>query len=594
MAATKIGNLRKLMQQHHLDAYVVPGTDQHQNEYLPALWKRREWISGFTGSAGTVVVTRELAGLWTDFRYYLQAEQQLAGSGIVLFRLGQPDVPDPWQWLAMELEPGMRVGIDPRLITARKAAHVLKMFRPGGLNLQFLEDNLVDRIWENRPGLPLRPAVPHPESCSGEPVVSKLQRLRTELEKRHCAVIVLSKLDSIAWLYNLRGTDIAFNPVVIAYALVTQTTASLFISPGQVTAELEQHLAGLVEICKYTDFKGTLTEYNRRKLSFLVDDTHNSAWVTSLIDGDRLFTGTCPVIYFKAVKNTIEIKNFQQAHIRDGVALVKFLFWLEQAVPAGGVTEASAAEKLRQFRMEQAMYREESFPAISAYKDHAAIVHYDLEGKQGYTLESVGLYLIDSGAHYLDGTTDITRTIALGEPTTEQQENFTRVLKGHIDLAQCSFPEGTQGIQLDAIARKPLWDHGLDYGHGTGHGIGSYLNVHEGPHAISQARGVLVKLQPGMFCSNEPGYYKAGEYGIRIENIVYIARDEDKSSAGQVFYKFKTISLCPIDLRLVKKTMLSPGQLAFLNAYHQVVRQQLSPFLDTVQQNWLDQATRPL
>jgi len=586
----KIAQLRMLMNEHGIAAYVIPGSDEHQNEYLPALWKRREWISGFTGSAGTVIITANKAGLWTDSRYFLQAEEQLKGSEFTLFKQGAPDVPDTWEWLKYALTPGTCVGIDPRLVTYYNAKRARRLFRHRGLQFKFIEDNLVDRIWKDQPGLPLQLCVPHPIRYSGETTASKLARVRQEIQKENCNAIVFSKLDSIAWLFNIRGNDIPYNPLVIAYAIITDTTAELFISDEKITSECRQQLAEDAILFDYTQFKTRLITYKEKK--FWIDEKNTSIWVVDLLNRKRLFFGECPVMHFKAVKNDVEIANFCKAHLRDGAAMVKFLHWLDTNVASGTVTEASAALQLENFRAQNELFKEASFPTISAYNAHGAIVHYSHTAETNVTLKAPGLYLLDSGAHYLDGTTDITRTIAFGMPSSEQRECFTRVLQGHIELALARFPEGTLGIQLDTIARKPLWDIGLDYGHGTGHGIGSYLCVHEGPHSISQSRGVLVKLKAGMICTNEPGYYKTGEYGIRIENVIYVCADEQEKD--NTFFQFKTISLCPIDLKLIKKELLTERQITFFNSYHRTVLEKLSPYLNNEEIEWLEAATRPI
>lgn len=596
MIDKRIAQLRRLMTENKIEAYVIPGSDEHQNEYLPEMWKRREWISGFTGSAGSVVVTLDKAGLWTDSRYYLQAEEQLKESPVNLFRVGTPGTPDMWEWLRYELSPGMHVGIDPRLIPVQTVKHAHKLFLSREIRIKYIEENLVDIIWDNRPEFPAAPAVPHPLQYSGEDASGKLVRVREELKKENCSCLVLSRLDSIAWLFNIRGNDIPYNPLVIAYAVVTESEAALFIEPEKVTEELKSHLAGTAVLYDYSNFKTYLMEYQRQQnlsgqKKIWLDESSTSAWIAGFFEAKSIYYGDCPVYFFKAIKNSTEIANFKKAHLRDGVAMVRFLKWLDENVQNGSVTEAGAARKLEEFRAANDLYRELSFPTISAYNEHAAIVHYSHTDASNSVLKKEGIYLVDSGAHYLDGTTDITRTIALGVPTEEQKERFTRVLQGHINLALANFPGDTLGIQLDTLARIPLWEIGLDYGHGTGHGIGSYLNVHEGPHSISQSRGVMVKLKEGMFCSNEPGYYKTGEYGIRIENIVYVAGREAQSNTENGFLHFKTITLCPIDLKLVKKAMLTEKQLSYLNNYHMLVRAKLNVFLDEEERKWLAEAT---
>lgn len=582
------------MAKHKLDAYLIPSTDPHQSEYVPALWQRRAWISGFDGSAGDVVVLKDQAGLWTDSRYFLQAEQQLAGSGIDLYKIGLPGVPEILEFLRDNLKAGQTVGIDPRLHAHQEAMKMQKELESRGIILKAVEDNLVDEIWENRPPLPDDPLFVWDDKYAGESVESKLGRIREKMQAENVYAHVLTMLDTIAWTFNLRSNDVDYNPVFISYAIITMDNALLFVNKKKVNRKVKKHLKGLAKFYDYEDFRKYLLKTAKRKHKIWLDGGTVNHWIVNLIQKKcLLFFKESPVVLFKAVKNETELQGFYNCHIRDGVAMVKFLHWLEKNVPEGGVTEISAAEKLEHFRSEQELYCGPSFETISAYGGHGAIVHYTSSPETDVELKSDGIYLIDSGGQYLDGTTDITRTIALGDPTEEQKDRFTRVLKGHIDLALASFPRGTQGIQLDTIARKPLWDIGLNYGHGTGHGVGAFLGVHEGPQGISYYRGIGVPLEVGMICSNEPGFYKADEYGIRIETLVSVVKDEQKSSDEFEFYKFETATLCPIDLRLVNKDMLSEEEIAYLNNYHQRVYEKLIPFIKEEEaQDWLEEATR--
>ena len=595
MIPERLQALRHLMEQHKIQAYLVPSTDPHGSEYVPACWQRRQWLSGFTGSAGELVITLQEAGLWTDSRYFLQAEEQLQGTGIRLFKIGLPETPDIPAWLGSVLQPGDAVGIDPRLFSHKEAEKLEKELRTRGLSLKSIEDNLVDAIWEDRPEFPRAPARPHPLRFAGETVESKLNRVREKMAEVRANAHVVTTLDAIAWLLNIRGNDVEYNPVVISYAIVTEKDARLFIPSYKVTEELRKHLEGQVEIFPYEDFKTHLEQLAHQKTRVWLDAATVSRWVVDVLqNGAELLFKDSPITWFKAIKNETEIEGFRQAHVRDGVAMVKFLHWLEQAVPAGGVTEISAAEQAEKFRREQENYQGPSFHPISAYGAHGAIVHYSATPESDVELQPQGIFLFDSGGQYLDGTTDITRTVALGSPTREQKEHFTRVLKGHIQLALTRFPRNTAGNQLDTIARKPLWDVGLNYGHGTGHGVGSYLNVHEGPQGISYYRGIGVPMEVGMVTSNEPGYYREGAYGIRIENLVLTVKDEDFSSGENEFYTFETITLCPIDLKLVAVEMLTPAERRWLNEYHRRVREVLSPFLDEAERAWLQQATREI
>ncbi len=583
-----INELRSAMRDLGVDAYIVPSGDPHQNEYVPDCWQRRVYVSGFTGSAGDLAVTMDRAGLWTDSRYFLQAEDQLDGTGITLFRMGRADTPKLTEWLQQELGEGQTVGIDPMLFSRQSVTRMKKVL---GKKLVCLEENPVDRVWTARPPIPRSAAEIWPETYAGESVRGKLERVRQKMVSARADALVITTLDAVAWLFNIRGRDVPFNPVLISYAIVESDRATLFLHPEKRTTALEAHLSGLAEIREYDDFEKAVRSLAGARV--LMDPATTGQWVADLIGASgRPVWEQNPVTSLKAVKNPTELEGFRRAHVRDGVAMVRFLCWLEAAVPKGGVTERSAADRLKAFRAEEDLFQGESFATISAFGPHGAIVHYDPAEAEETLLEPEGLYLIDSGAQYLDGTTDITRTVALGAVTAAQRDRFTRVLRGHIDLALTPFPAGTTGNQLDTIARRPLWEAGLNYGHGTGHGVGAYLSVHEGPQAISYYRGVGVALEPGMVVSNEPGYYEAGAYGIRIENLVYVAEDEVRSSAELPFLRLENLTLCPIDRRLVVADMLSTEELAYLNQYHETVRETLSPRLDAAQRAWLDEATR--
>lgn len=591
----RITALRLLMKKHKIDAYIVPSTDPHQSEYVPALWQRRKWISGFTGSAGDMIVTKEQAGLWTDSRYFLQAEEQLRDSGIDLYKIGVAGVPTMIDFLKNNLEKGQTVAIDPRLQTHQQAEQWKAELSDHGLKLNYPDDNLIDRIWKDQPELPDSPIMVWEDKYAGESVESKLQRIREKMEAEGVDVHVLSTLDAIAWTFNIRSWDVDYNPLVISYAIITRDDAELCVSKKKLNRKVKKALKGLVKFYDYDAFRKRLLKNVSRKSRVWLDAATVNEYVVQLLQKRcELFFKQSPVTLFKACKNETELAGFKACHVRDGVAMVKFLYWLEEAVPKGGVTELSAAEKLREFRSKDKLFQGLSFGTISAYNEHGAIVHYESTPESDVELKSTGIYLIDSGGQYLDGTTDITRTIALGEPTAEQKDRFTRILKGHIDLSMCRFPRGTQGIQLDTIARKPLWDIGLNYGHGTGHGVGAFLGVHEGPQGISYYRGIGVPLEIGMVCSNEPGFYKTGEYGMRIETMIHVVADEQQSTTDFEFYKFETITLCPVDTRLVDKTLLNDEEIEYFNAYHQRVYDELSKHFRGKELEWLKQATRPI
>ncbi|NOY22460.1 MAG: aminopeptidase P family protein [Acidobacteria bacterium] len=595
MIQNRLMQLRALMAEKGVQAYIIPSTDPHQSEYLPAFWRRREWISGFTGSAGDVVVTKDKAGLWTDSRYFLQAKQQLEGSGITLFKQGVSGTPTITSWIADELSSEERVGVDARLFNSREFGSMVESWSKAGIELVSLPENLVDLLWSDGPGVPSEPIRVHPLRFAGESVSDKLGKIRRELKLRRMDAHVVTMLDAIAWLFNIRGRDVEFNPVVIAYGIVTMDSAMLFVHGTKVTKDIRAHLDGQATIYEYDAFADALTELAEGGGRILLDSDSVSQWVAEKLEGNcEVEFGTSPITILKAIKNEVELEGFRNAHVRDGVSMVRFLCWLEKAVPAGGITEISAAEKLAGFRAENEYFAGLSFETISSYGPHGAIIHYGPTPETDVELKPEGIYLVDSGGQYLDGTTDITRTVTLGNPTKKQKELFTRVLKGHIDLAMCRFPVGTVGKQLDTIARLPLWEVGLNYGHGTGHGVGSYLNVHEGPQAVSYYRCIGVPFMPGMVTSNEPGFYLAGEFGIRIENLVYVVSDTEAQSGETAFNRFENLTVCPIDGKLVDVSLLTDGEREYLNRYHRWVFDTLSPLVDGYELEWLKKTTKEL
>ncbi len=591
MIAERVKRLRNLMAGRGIHAYIVPSTDEHQNEYVPECWQRRRWISGFTGSAGTAVITQDQAGLWTDGRYHVQAAQELDPSLFTLFPVGLPEVKEAGDWLAETLREEHTVGVDPRVISVEEARRLKEKLDPKGITLGYLAENLVDLLWADRPPPPLNPIRLLPEMFSGESVVSKLARIQDEMHKGGTQAHVVSTLDAIAWLFNLRGSDVPYNPVFIAYALVTRDEATLFIDPPKVTGEVRSALQGLVSFRPYAEVHGAIASGSRKGWKFWIDPRTTSQWIFGLIqDGEAPMERQSPAITFKAVKNQREREGMRACHIRDGVAMVRFLRWLHEAVQAGGVQELSAAARLDRFRAEMEQFQGLSFETITGYQAHGAIIHYRSTPGTDCEIRPEGLLLVDSGGHYLDGTTDVTRTIALGAPSGEQRERFTRVLKGHIQLARIRFPKGTTGKQLDALARRHLWEVGLDYRHGTGHGVGAFLNVHEGPQSLSP-KDPGVPLEPGMFLSNEPGYYQEGEYGIRIESVMMVTEAEEFHTEYGPFFCFELVTMVPIDLRLVDPSMLSQEEKAWLNAYHADVRAKLSPHLSEADRRWLEAMT---
>ena len=590
---TRLARLREAMRAHEVVAYLVPSSDPHQSEYVPEHWARREWASGFTGSAGDLVVGLQGGGLWTDGRYHLQARKQLRGSGIRLFPVGEKDVPTIEEHLAKTLPREAAVGVDPAVLSMRRARKIAEAFAPAGVTLEVIDENLVDAARGAVPGRRARaPAVPLPARFAGETSASKLRRVRRAMREREVDALVVTTLDAIAWLFNVRGSDVAYNPVVIAYAVVTPEEAVLHVDRGKLDAAAAAHVRRTARIEPYAAIRRTLRGLGRKKAAVWVDEDTTSLMCARLLEGARLVLAPSPIPRMKACKNEVELAGIRAAHRRDGAAMVRFLHWLERAVPAGGITEMSAARKLDGLRSEGEHFRGLSFPTIAGYADHGAIIHYSVDEESDVPLRPEGLFLVDSGAHYLDGTTDVTRTLLLGgRPTDPQRDAYTRVLKGHVALATARFPAGTTGARLDTLARAALWRSGRDYAHGTGHGVGAFLNVHEGPQSISH-RSTEVPLEPGNVQSNEPGYYEPGEFGIRIENLVEVVKDE--AIAPRDFLRFDTLTLCPIEKRLIDPELLSAGERGWLDAYHARVLETIGPDLERDERAWLGRACAPL
>lgn len=592
--ANRLMRLRKEMKKVKIDAYFIPSTDAHQSEYVPACWQRRQWISGFNGSAGDVVVTKRSAGLWTDGRYFLQAENELKGSGIDLFRMGQPKVPTLWNWLASSLKKGQTLGVDPRLLNATTWQNNRRALQKRGIEIKLVDTNLVDLIWEDRPPAPSELVKPHPPRYSGKTTRRKLKDLRREMAARGADAHILGALDSTAWLFNLRGGDVPYNPVFISYAIITAKKATVYVDPEKISPQLKRNAD--LDFQPYGDFGKALSALARRKTrtAIWVDEAANSAWIAQKLKGAAVMAQRSPIWQAKAKKNATEIQGMISAHQRDGVAMVRFLHWLETSLGKTKITEVTAADTLASFRAEGLHFRGQSFDPIVGYAAHGAIIHYSAQPDSASRLRKSGILLVDSGGQYLDGTTDITRTVLLGpKATAKQKAHFTRVLKGHIALSRARFPHGTTGRQLDSIARMPLWHAGLQYNHGTGHGVGSYLNVHEGPQSIHGTRCSGVPLEAGNVLSNEPGYYREGAYGIRIENLVRVC--EDKKNSHEIpFLKFETLTLCPIDRKLIDKGLLDGEERQWLNDYHQRVYRSLAPALSEKATLWLKRATRAI
>jgi len=594
----KLKALRESMQRENVAAYYVPSADPHLSEYLPEAFKRRAWLSGFTGSAGELLVSRRSAGLWTDGRYFYQASLELAGSGIDLMKLGRPETLSMTAWLASELKAGEAVGVDPTVISVQQAETFERELAPHGIKVRFVARNLVDRIWEDRPAPSDAPLQVHPTRFAGEAVSSKLGRVREQLAQAGADVHVVGALDAVAWLLNIRSEDILYTPVATSYAVLTPESCTLYVAPEKVTGAVLKHLGKLATIKEYGEVGRDLKELARgkgragKKPTVWLDPVATNRWIQNQVKGCPQHLAPSPIMAMKAVKNPRQIEGITAAHVRDGVAMVKFLRWLEAAVPQGGVTEVSAAEKLRELRAEAPEFRDNSFATISGYAGNGSIIHYSATPASAATLRPRGLYLIDSGGQYPDGTTDITRTVALGKPARRMKECFTRVLMGTIDCTLTPFPAGTTGRRIEMFARRNLWLAGIDYAHGTGHGVGQYLGVHEGPHSLKDLDTPPVR--EGNLFSIEPGCYEDGKFGIRCENLAFVVKDTQLSTADREWLRFETVTLCPFDRSLVEPALMSPAQIRWLNSYHKRVYSELSPHLDREHRAWLRRATRAI
>ncbi len=622
MSTERIAALRRTLESEGLSAWIAFDADPHGSEYVADRFRARSWLSGFRGSAGTLVVTAGQAGLWTDSRYYLEAEAALSGSGITLFRSGMPDVPDYPQWLADTLgqqtatggEP-LKVGVDAGCTSLSEFRRLRDTLSESGIEVVAGGD-LLESIWEDRPGLPEAGVSELSPEFTGERRETRLERVRNHLQNRRASALLLSSLDDIAWVLNLRGADVPYNPVFLSFLLIGRESATLFIDPRKLDSEILRTLdAAGVAVQSYDAVASVVSSaLDGESKPVLLSPEKTSVALRNAIPGTTSVKEEMDVTTgMKARKNDTELAGVRNAMRRDGRAMVRFLRWVEEAVGSApeqtsaieqtseltqtsgseqpsGITERSAAEKLLELRSEEVDFVGPSFPTISGFASHGAIVHYTVDENSDVALGE-GMYLVDSGGQYLDGTTDITRTVWFGTPTRSARQDFTLVLKAHIALAAVRFPKGTTGTSLDAIARDPLWRHGRTYGHGTGHGVGCYLNVHEGPQRLAP-KPSTVALEPGMISSNEPGLYRADRYGIRIENLVLTVRDEE-SDFGE-FYSFETLTLCPIDTRLVDPSLLSEAEIEWLNDYHRWVYEELSPLLEDADRAWLEARTRPL
>lgn len=588
----RLSLLREVMRREKLSAFIFPSTDAHNGEYVPDHWKSREWVSGFNGSAGTVVVTQNEAALWTDSRYFIAAEEQLLGTGIELMKLKMPGTPTIPEWLGRKLAcvDSPEVGVDG-MVNSINTVEALRfeLRRQGGITLRTNFDPLRD-IWTDRPAIPLNPVEIQPMEYAGVDTAEKLTQIRKSLARQHADGMLVSSLDDIAWVLNLRGSDVHCNPVFVSYLLIGPETATLYINKVKLQNGVEDYLCRHgINIDDYQNVKSGVKKYEG--FSLLLDPEETSYSVFKAVGDVDVVCQTSPVPYMKAVKNDAEIKGYRSAMLKDGIAMVKFLKWLKPAVEAGGQTEMSVDRKLTALRAEQPLFRDISFDTIAGYADHGAIVHYEATPETDRELKPHGLLLLDSGAQYQDGTTDITRTIALGPVSEEEKHVYTLVLKGHIQIELCKFPNGAAGTQIDVLAREAMWRDGMNYLHGTGHGVGSYLNVHEGPHQI-RMEWMSTPFVEGMTVTDEPGLYLAGRFGVRIENTLVV--EKYKETEFGEFLQFDSLTLCPINTVPIDKSMLLQEEIDWLNDYHARVYRELAPHLNDEEKAWLKDATLPI
>ena len=586
----RLEDLREVMQREHLSAFIFPSTDPHQGEYVPDHWKGREFISGFIGSAGTAVVTLTSAALWTDSRYFLAAEEQLKDTEFQLMKLKMEDTPTIAEWIGKECGAGVEVAVDGMVNSTNSVRELIADLRKqGGITLRTNFDPL-EQIWQDRPPIPLNPVEEYPLAYAGEAANVKIARIRQALRKLHADGMLMAALDDIAWTLNLRGTDVHCNPVFVSYLLISSTSVTLYINKEKLTPEVMAYLKGEgVGVDAYENIQKGLKDYFEYNILLDPDEVNYTlfnAVTREVIEAES------PVKQMKTIKNSTEIAGFRQAMLKDGIAMVKFLYWLDKQLAEGeALTEISVSEELASLRAEQTLFRGVSFDTIAGYEAHGAIVHYEATPESDVPLKPEGFLLLDSGGQYLDGTTDITRTIALGPVTEEQKKIYTLVLKGHIQLELCKFPSGISGTQLDVLARKDMWRAGMNYLHGTGHGVGSYLNVHEGPHQI-RMEWKPAPLVAGMTVTDEPGIYLAGKFGVRIENTLLITH-YNETEFGK-FLQFEPLTICPIDKKPIIKEMMMPEEIAWLDQYHRRVLELLSPRLDDDEIEWLQEACAPL
>lgn len=587
----KVKKLQELMQEQGLAAYIVTSSNPHQSEYMTASWQTRRWVSGFTGSAGTLVITADEVGLWTDGRYFIQAARELEDTGIKLFRMGMPDVPTFPDWLCNILTSGDRVALDGAAVSQSMVCELANKFK--GKELTLVSDiDLVGKIWFDRPELPLSEVFLHPFEFTGASRLEKIAAIRQKMEERGAAYLLVAALDEIAWMFNIRGKDIPNNPLTIAFAFLSHNDVFLFIDERKIGSAARKVLQNdSVTLLPYEKIASFLTHVPDNGPIMLSEKSTSAKLYAAIPDSCTIMDRPSMIAEMKAIKNDTEISNFRNCMISDGTAMVKFLYWLDTTIGKERITEITAAKKLSELRATQKHSHGDSFETTAAFGEHAAMMHYSATPAIEYELKREGFFLIDSGGQYLNGTTDITRTVALGPLTDEERHDFTLVLKAHINLAEAIFLEGTTGAHLDILCREPLWKEGLDYKCGTGHGVGYFLSVHEGPQSISQAM-LKVPLKCGMITTNEPGIYKEGKYGIRTENMMLTTQHQITEFG--TFFRFETLTLCPIDIRAIVPDMLDQRQKDWLNSYHTRVYEKLGPHLNTEERVWLGQKTAPI
>ncbi len=594
MINERISKLREVMKEKEIFAYMIPSSDYHQSEYVGDYFKLREYMSGFTGSAGTLVVTMEEAGLWTDGRYFIQAEEELKNSEIKLFRMFEEGVPTISEYLLDKIPSGKKLGFDGKVISANLGKTINDKLNDKNIEIIY-EFDLVDEIYKDRPSLSNKEAFLLDIKYTGESSSKKIERLRSEMKKQKATVHIITSLDDIAWLFNIRGKDVLYNPVVLSYVVITLDDVYLFVDESKLNEEiLTEFKKDNISIKKYNEIYNFIKNIKQDEVILIDSSRVNYSIYMAIPSGVKKIENTNPTTVMKSIKNETEIKNMMNSHIKDGVAVTKFMYWLKQNIGKTEITEISASEKLESLRKEQKEFIEPSFSTIAAYKDHAAMMHYSASNENQYKLEKEGLFLVDSGGQYLDGTTDITRTIVLGEISEELKYHFTTVVRGMICLSKAKFLYGTRGVNLDILARGPLWECDIDYKCGTGHGIGFLLNVHEGPNSfywkIGEDKVNNPIIEEGMITTNEPGIYVEGSHGIRIENEI-VARKGNKNEYGQFMY-FEPITFAPIDLDAIDTKYMNKDEIKYLNDYHRLVYDKISPYLDENEKVWLKEYTK--